>query len=30
MKQLRPYPAYTITKKAEQSILNGHPWVYAS
>ena len=29
MKQLRPYPAYTITKKAEQSILNGHPWVYA-
>lgn len=29
MKQSRAYPSYTITKKAETSILNGHPWVYA-
>ena len=29
MKQSRPYPAYTITKKAEHSIAAGHPWVYA-
>ena len=29
MKQLRPYPVYTVTKKAEHSIALGHPWVYA-
>ena len=29
MKQTRPYPVYTVTKKAENSILSGHPWVYA-
>lgn len=29
MKTARPYPAYTVTKKAEASILAGHPWVYA-
>ena len=29
MKQSSPYPAYTITKKAEHSIAAGHPWVYA-
>ena len=28
MKQLRSYPAYTVTKKAEYSITAGHPWVY--
>ncbi len=28
MKQSRAYPVYTVTKKAESSILNGHPWVY--
>ena len=29
MKQTRLYPVYTVTKKAENSILSGHPWVYA-
>ena len=29
MKADRPYPAYTVTPKAEASILKGHPWVYA-
>ena len=29
MKQTRPYPVYTVTRKAENSILSGHPWVYA-
>ena len=29
MKTARPYPAYTVTKKAEASIVEGHPWVYA-
>ncbi len=29
MKQSRAYPIYTVTKKAENSILSGHPWVYA-
>ena len=29
MKQLRPYPAYTVTKKAEHAIALDHPWVYA-
>ncbi len=28
MKQTRPWPAFTITQKAERSLLNGHPWVY--
>ncbi|MCD8022394.1 MAG: class I SAM-dependent rRNA methyltransferase [Lachnospiraceae bacterium] len=28
MKQLRPYPILSVSKKAEHSILNGHPWVY--
>ena len=29
MKTARPYPAYTVSKKAEASLLAGHPWVYA-
>ena len=29
MKQQRPYPAYTVTPKAERSLSAGHPWVYA-
>lgn len=29
MKAERPYPAYTVTPKAEAAILKGHPWVYA-
>lgn len=29
MKTTRSYPAYTVTKKAELSIVQGHPWVYA-
>ena len=29
MKQIRRYPTYTVTKKAEHSITAGHPWVYA-
>ena len=29
MKTTRSYPAYTVTKKAEISIVQGHPWVYA-
>ena len=29
MKSARSYPAFTVTKKAEASILSGHPWVYA-
>ncbi|MBQ9510183.1 MAG: class I SAM-dependent rRNA methyltransferase [Clostridia bacterium] len=28
MKTQRPYPAFTVTKKAEASIKAGHPWVY--
>lgn len=28
MKQERPYQKVTVTKKAELSILGGHPWVY--
>lgn len=28
MKQSREYPQLRVTKKAEQSILKGHPWVY--
>lgn len=29
MKQQRPYPIVTITKKGQKAIENGHPWVYA-
>ena len=29
MKTTRSYPAYTVTKKVELSIVQGHPWVYA-
>lgn len=29
MKTTRPYPAYTVSKKAETAVLAGHPWVYA-
>ena len=29
MKNLRAYPAFTVTPKAEASIVSGHPWVYA-
>jgi 23S rRNA (cytosine1962-C5)-methyltransferase len=29
MKQTRPYPIVTITKKGQRSIEAGHPWVYA-
>ena len=29
MKTTRSYPAYTVTKKAELSIVQEHPWVYA-
>ena len=29
MKAERPYPAYTVTPKAEAAILKSHPWVYA-
>ncbi len=28
MKQNRRYPKITLTRKAENSILSGHPWVY--
>lgn len=28
MKQLRPYPIITVSKKAERSVLAGHPWIY--
>ena len=28
MKQDRGYPRYTVTPKAEASLLRGHPWVY--
>ena len=29
MKQPRPYPILTITKKGQRAIEGGHPWVYA-
>ena len=29
MKTDRPYPAYTVTPKAEAALVQGHPWVYA-
>lgn len=25
----RPYVSLTVSQKAEKSIKNGHPWVYA-
>ena len=28
MKMERGYPVYTVTPKAENVILRGHPWVY--
>lgn len=28
MKMQRPYPLFTVTKKAEGSLQAGHPWVY--
>ena len=28
MKTERPYPAFTVSKKAEASLQAGHPWVY--
>ncbi len=30
MKQARPYPIFKVSKKAEHSIVSGHPWVYDS
>ena len=30
MKQSRPFPAVTVTKKAEASLRSGHPWVYVA
>ena len=30
MKQSRPFPAVTVTKKAELALRSGHPWVYAA
>ena len=29
LKSNRPYPAVTVSAKAERSLRNGHPWVYA-
>lgn len=29
MRQTRPYPIVTITKKGQKAIEEGHPWVYA-
>ena len=29
LKQERQFPLFTVTKKAQASIQNGHPWVYA-
>ena len=28
MKAKRGFPAFTVTKKAEKSLKDGHPWVY--
>ena len=28
MKQQRPYARYTVSRKAQASLENGHPWVY--
>ena len=28
MRQKRPYPIVTVSKKAERSVLGGHPWIY--
>ncbi len=30
MKQERRYPPLTVTRKAEQSVLRGHPWIYGT
>ena len=30
MNQARPYPAISVTERAEHSIRRGHPWVYDS
>ena len=29
MKQQRPYPVYTVSRKAQAALEGGHPWVYA-
>ena len=29
MKQERKFPSFTVTKKAQESIQEGHPWVYS-
>ena len=29
MKAERPYPAVTVSAKAERSLRGGHPWLYA-
>ena len=29
LKQQRPYPAYTVSRKAQAALEGGHPWVYA-
>lgn len=28
MKQSRPWAAFSVSRKAEQSLLHGHPWIY--
>ena len=28
MKQARPWPAFSVTAKAQHSLESGHPWVY--
>ncbi len=28
MKQVRPYPRVTVTRKAARSLAGGHPWVF--
>ena len=28
MKQTRPWPAFSVTRKAETALHSGHPWVY--
>ena len=28
MKQNRPYPILSVSRKAERSVLAGHPWIY--
>ena len=29
LKQQRPYPVYTVSRKAQAALEGGHPWVYA-